>query len=324
MEVRVCAIVVTFNRRELLLRALAALSGQTRRPDRIVVVDNASTDGTLDALAEHGWSQREDVDVVALPVNTGGAGGFHRGLEVAAATGDCDWFWLMDDDALPAVDALERLTEQVGAPSDLYGSIAISGTQLAWRLHRLDAGGSAEPIDSPDELPVRCEVSFLPFLGLLVHAETLRAIGLPESGYFLAADDVEFCVRARRSGKRVFAVRDSRIEHPKANVQYFSLFGKQIHHLVLPPWKRYYDVRNRLLVARRHHGYAMYYLTLPSTFLRFSLSMAREPNRAGQARAYWAGLMDGLRGKAGARHEAWGLRPGAPAQPIQNRESGKP
>lgn len=317
----VCAIVVTFNRRELLLRALDALAKQTRKPDRILVVDNASTDGTIEVLEERGWSRRKDVQIVPLPFNSGGAGGFRRGLELASK-GGWDWFWLMDDDALPALDALEKLMEHVDGPDDLYGSIAVHGEQLAWRLHRLDTAGGAKAVDAPGQLPLRCRVSFLPFLGLLVHARTLKAIGLPEGDFFLAADDVEFCLRARRAGRQVFAVRDSRVEHPKANARYITLFGAQIQHLILPPWKRYYDVRNRLVVAKRHHGSALYYLALPSTLFRFLLSMAREPNRSGQARAYWAGLIDGLLGKLGARHEIWRLGPpGGHQAPPQKAQS---
>src|ERR687886_555758 len=100
----IAAVVVTYNRKALLLECLAALARQTHPLERILVVDNASTDGTPAALAGCGI----DVDLLRLRRNGGGAEGFHYGVREALA-GDPDWIWLMDDDCEPADDALERL-----------------------------------------------------------------------------------------------------------------------------------------------------------------------------------------------------------------------
>lgn len=305
---KVCAIVVSFNRKELLLRCLAALDGQSLRPDRILVVDNASTDGTTKALEDAGWLARDDFDLLALEQNTGGAGGFQRGVQHAVDRGT-EWLWLMDDDALPAGTALECLARQNPQSADLYGSLAMHGERLAWDLERVDAPGSQQRLTAAQELPAVCEVAFLPFLGLLFHSDIVRRIGAPDGSFFIAADDVEFCLRARRSGSRVLLVGASRIEHPRAPVRRLRFLGKQLDHLELPPWKRYYDVRNRLIVARRHHGVALFYSTVPGTVLRFLLSMALEPQRSAQACAYLGGMIDGLRCTGGKRHERWGLAP---------------
>lgn len=104
MSERVCAVVVTYNRKELLRKCLAALKSQTRKPDHILVVDNASTDGTPEMLKE----EFPQVEVLRLPENQGSAGGFHEGMNRAYEEG-WDWIWIMDDDALPEPTALERL-----------------------------------------------------------------------------------------------------------------------------------------------------------------------------------------------------------------------
>ncbi|GAA6756682.1 hypothetical protein Thermus77420_21580 [Thermus thalpophilus] len=101
---RVCAVIVTHNRKELLRECLRAVLAQTRPVDHILVVDNASTDGTADMLREE-FSQ---VEVLRLPENQGGAGGFHEGMKRAYELG-YEWMWLMDDDALPSRTALEEL-----------------------------------------------------------------------------------------------------------------------------------------------------------------------------------------------------------------------
>src|SRR5256885_7130786 len=100
----VCAIVVTHDRRHMLAECLQALAGQTQPADRVLVVDNASTDGTREMVER----DHPEVDVLALPTNEGGAGGFHEGMRRAYEDG-AEWMWLTDDDTIPRADALEEL-----------------------------------------------------------------------------------------------------------------------------------------------------------------------------------------------------------------------
>ena len=104
MSARVVAVVVTWNRRELLQESLAALRAQTHPPAAVVVVDNASTDGTDALLAR----EHADLELVHLTRNTGGAGGFAAGVE-RALTLDPDLVWLLDDDTVPTGTAAEHL-----------------------------------------------------------------------------------------------------------------------------------------------------------------------------------------------------------------------
>lgn len=117
----VWAVVTTWNRQNLLARCLSCLVAQTRPCDRILVVDNASDDGT-GGMLETNWSAR--VEVLRLPTNTGGAGGFNAGIRAAVEAG-AERVWLMDDDVLPAPDALERL---LAAEADL----AAEGVEAAF------------------------------------------------------------------------------------------------------------------------------------------------------------------------------------------------
>ena len=103
---RVTAVLVAWNRRELLREALEALAAQTRPVDRLVVVDNASDDGS-DAVAAEllaAWGDR--ARLIRLTENTGGAGGFAVGIAAAVADPATDWVWVMDDDTVPGPDAL--------------------------------------------------------------------------------------------------------------------------------------------------------------------------------------------------------------------------
>ena len=118
---RVVAVVVTYNRRDLLLESLAAVHGQTRAPDAVIVVDNASTDGTAAAVRDRFPGRR----LAELARNTGGAGGFAYGLALALADG-ADLVWLMDDDTVPEPGALRALLD---ARDALPGRAAGAGRQ---------------------------------------------------------------------------------------------------------------------------------------------------------------------------------------------------
>jgi rhamnopyranosyl-N-acetylglucosaminyl-diphospho-decaprenol beta-1,3/1,4-galactofuranosyltransferase len=100
----VCAIVVTRNRRELLAQCLRSLSEQQRPVQQVVVVDNASEDGTEEMVRR----EFPDVHLLRSEENIGGAGGFHRGLAWAHEQGH-EWLWVMDDDTFPQPETLQAL-----------------------------------------------------------------------------------------------------------------------------------------------------------------------------------------------------------------------
>jgi rhamnopyranosyl-N-acetylglucosaminyl-diphospho-decaprenol beta-1,3/1,4-galactofuranosyltransferase len=197
VTVSTCAVVVTRNRRALLVECLSALRDQTRAPDRILVVDNASSDGTVAMLR----ADYPDVDVHPLPDNQGGAGGFHEGLKQAHSLG-FDWIWLMDDDTMPTPTCLEALLEAAdripGPPPALLSS------KVVWtdgRLHPMNHPGfereRVDPVVRASELglmPLRTAT----FVSLLVARGTVDAFGLPLRRYFLWSDDIEYTARVLR------------------------------------------------------------------------------------------------------------------------------
>lgn len=303
----ISAIIVTFNRRALLERCLIAIHGQSRIPDRVLIVDNASSDDTRDWLGKWLPANLPQGEILALNENLGGAGGFAAGIQHAVNTGS-EWIWIMDDDAEPHHDALQRLIEVEPTSENLYGSVAISGDRLSWPM--MPKGGSwNDAIYSVSQLPIQVEVQFIPFLGLFINHQIVQAIGLPDAGFFIAADDVDYCLRAQGHGARIIMVGSSHIEHPASERYSIPLPWRPFYSLKLTPWKRYYDVRNRLFVARNHYGAAFYYSTIPGSFLRLFATLWHESDRIAQIRAFVAGMIDGMLGRKGRRHEKWGLKP---------------
>lgn len=298
----ICAVIVTFNRAVLLERCVEAMLTQTRIPDRVMIIDNASTDDT--SIRMQDLAAREPrIDYRRLVTNTGGAGGFSEGIRLACAE-DFDWVWIMDDDAVPHPDALEALTEQAPDPAHLYGSAAVRETDTSWVLTLVDEIPERD-IALVVDIPEKAAVRFLPFLGLMVHRDLVARIGLPDAGYFIAADDVEYCMRAQRAGAKVYVIGNSRIEHPRAEIYHAQIPGRRIACLRLAPWKRYYDTRNRLLIAREYYGLRLYTQTIPGTLIRWLACLIHEKQRRRQTWAFIAGTIDGLRGRKGARHTSW-------------------
>jgi rhamnopyranosyl-N-acetylglucosaminyl-diphospho-decaprenol beta-1,3/1,4-galactofuranosyltransferase len=257
----VAAVIATFNRLDDLKLCVDAVRAQTSRPDRVIVVDNGSTDGTPDWLAT-----QDDLETVAFDRNLGGAGGFaagcERGLELGTA-----WIWLMDDDAIPEREALghllgaaEEAREGVGAalPAILYSvGAAPAGYALGRQTGRPDFHPRTESTD-PSWPAVR-DVDWGPFLGILLNAAACREIGPIRTDFFFQHDDRDYCLRMRLAGWRVLSVPAAKMRHPAPRRWKLAIGDREL--VIIPgvaPWKEYYSTRNLRVVeaATRDTEYA--------------------------------------------------------------------
>jgi GT2 family glycosyltransferase len=282
----VAVVIVTFNRADLLARCLAALAVSDRRPDAVYVVDNASTDHTREVL-----EQVTDLPLHAIfsEVNDGGAGGFHRGVRAAYDAG-FDRIWLMDDDVVPAPGCLGVMMAHPGPAlmavrEDLEGRLCEKaatvfdlGNPLAVRPKRetVEARyGTREAM--PDAVPLEN----VAFEGFMVHRKVLDAVGLPDAGFFIFYDDVDFAVRTRRAGFPILALRDA--------VLVRQLDFDQQHDM--RSWKGYYMYRNLFVV---HLRYGENVLVRLKPYLIALLVLLLSPLRGGRAEAgnVWRAIRD--------------------------------
>lgn len=264
------AIVVTYNRKHSLVDVIDALLKQSVACD-IIIVDNASNDGTRDTLSALGVLDRQPVHYICLDENIGGSGGFSHGLKYAMG-GDWNWFWLMDDDAIPEPGTLENLIKYADDHDSVYGSVAINlvggKKKLCWPAIT-NKNGRKQFVEYVDLLGEVEEVDMIPFLGLYIHRNLVERVGYPDSGFFICADDKEYCERIKKQNARLLLVKSSIINHPLAQVvvHNFGLF--QAAYRSLPPWKTYYDVRNKILIANKYFRYRLWTQTLPGIFFAY-------------------------------------------------------
>ena len=256
---RTAAVVVTFNRLELLQRLVPRLA-EAEGLDEILVIDNASSDGTTEWL-------RAQVETSALPVhtrhlseNTGGAGGFHDGLAWAVERG-ADLGWLMDDDGLPDPDCLERLLEREGS-LDFWGPVVVDeddANRLVFPI-RLPGGTRVVHAMSDAEAVARDGLIadvVIPFNGVLVTRDLVEQIGLPRAEFFIWGDDVEYLWRARRAGARTGTVVGARVRHPAVGALGTPMaFGRTTYNDTPSDLKHYCMARNNLLNLAEYRGRA--------------------------------------------------------------------
>lgn len=308
---RVVAVVVAYDRRELLAGTLSALAAQTVAPAAVVVVDNASPDGSADLAAEAG------ADVLRLPTNTGGAGGFTAGIARALDAHGAGAVWLMDDDTEPAPDALERLlaVRRAAPPGTLLVASRVvwtDGRPHPMNTPRVRPWAGARAIRAAarhDAYPVRSAS----FVSLLVDAAAVRAHGLPVADYFLWNDDFEFTARLLAHG-RGYVARASVAVH---RTRYFG-------DTAADPGERFrFEVRNKLWLLTRSRALSPAERALYGgrTAIRWARTLVGASDRRTTAGAGLRGLREAL--AAGPRPAATVLagHPGT-ARAVRRIEEG--
>lgn len=272
---KTCAVVVTFNRSDKLMKVLDALEAQTQPLDSILVVDNASTDDTEARLTKRA-TKMPNLRLLRLPKNIGGAGGFNEGMKAAYALG-ANYLWISDDDAYPEPDALEKLRAALvtfEAQTGWRPSFACS--RVEWTDNSLCEMNTPVPVwDWPRFITPRrawALVNSCSFVSCLVPRWAVEAHGLPIKDYFIWFDDAEYTRRIAKSYPGIF-VPESRVIHDTPDnkgVNYSFVSEKNI-------WKFRYGARNEASYHKRERGLV--------GFVGFSLRVIREL-RAGNVPNY--------------------------------------
>lgn len=314
---RIAALIVTYNRKNVLEQTLQKVLAEPF--EKILIVDNASTDGTDAVLAALPRDAR--VHVQRLSENTGGAGGFAAGLATLMAQDTPpDWTVLFDDDAWPDAGAIDRFRSEVvrlaaqadpGAP---LGAIAAAVTHPDGRISEMNrpgrnpfwslslflrtalgrgrAGFHVTDTDLAADTPAR-PIDTASFVGFFVHRDAVARVGLPEAGLFIYGDDVLYSLTLRRAGFAIALAPAVRFIHDCATMDTGFVYR--------PLWKTYYHCRNGVSIARAAAGPIIF----PAALLYYILTWWRRGRAcpAPERPTYWhfmrTGLWDGIRHRRG-------------------------
>ena len=250
----IAAVVVTYNRCQLLLRCLNAICNQDYKPQKVFVIDNASTDDTPKVIECKGYLDGNineiDFEYIRLTENIGGAGGFYTGMKKAFEEGVFEAVWMMDDDGCPKENCLKLLVEQLKdydyiAPivlSDKDHTTSASYPQYDYGYFKSQAKqGIIRDMASP-------------FNGILYSCRLIEEIGYPKKELFIWGDELDYHQRAEAVGYHPITVIDAIHYHP-INLQTNIVFENKHLTITNSRWRLYCFLRNRVYLTRKKHGF---------------------------------------------------------------------
>ncbi len=305
----VCAVVVTYNRKNLLIECLDAICNQTRKVDAIYIIDNCSTDGTPELLFEKGYihklppnSVNEPYEIESNPTdkpkiyyvrmheNTGGAGGFYEGVKRGYEKG-YDWLWLMDDDVEPLPNGLETMLKFSDISKCIHPSKEYpNGDRFFWEGFIDERSGFL--FSTNDEFIEEKEwtcVNYGCFEGMLIHRDIVKKIGYPDKKLFSISDDTIYGYLASKVTNVIY-IRDVCLKKKIDNR------GKELSRLAIYLYCRNYLGYVTRLIARRKYIWFIY-----SVFYLVKLILGRLIKSRSLLKASDAikGYLDGIRNKWG-------------------------
>jgi len=240
----VASVTLAYNAKALVVRQIEALLRQAESLREIIVVDNASSDGTAEFVA----ATYPKVTIIRLPTNEGAGGGYAAGLQYAVFEKNHDWVWTLDQDSVPGPDALSKLLAaweetkrgKVGLIAPLWIDAATGIPGSAYRWHDKPVPMSRADLESP--------LSFVDMVissGSMIRNDAVRAAGLPRKDFFMDWADYEYCLRLRRLGFQIVLATKCLMPHTVGSPRSVRLLGKTRLRHNHAPWREYYKVRNR-------------------------------------------------------------------------------
>jgi GT2 family glycosyltransferase len=299
MQAGIASVTVSRNGRAVLTEHLELLMGQSRPLSEIIVVDNASTDGTMQVLNE----RFPAVKVIRLAKNEGVSGGYSAGLDYALGR-NYDWIWMFDQDSKPLNNTVANLLaaynsfpdrEKLGliAPLPINAATGEPYPLFLWREGQV----ALLPVPGGNTLTL---VDMVISSGSLIRSEAVRKAGLPRNDFFIDFVDYEHCLRLRRSGFLIAVVNQCVMQHTIGQPRTVKFLGKPMSWITHRPWRDYYKVRNRAFVVWHQLPSLRAKVFVIRQLLRQMFgSLLYDSEKANRIHFMWRGLYDGIRGRLG-------------------------
>lgn len=248
LDCKIASVIVTYNRKKLLAESIESLLNQTSQLTKIIIIDNASNDGTEEYLKEKKLFNNI-VKYVRLKENLGGSAGFYYGIQYAMEE-EIDWICLSDDDAIFEKDFFEKI---IGAKKRFTDVLAFTGTVKTNNeidiVHRKSIKNflflTQEGYENSIYKSPFFDIDVFSFVGCVININVIKKVGLPEKDFFIWYDDSEYALRVRKE-TRIINVSDAVIDHRAI------LPAKNSNNSYTPNWKEYYGLRNQSFMVIKH------------------------------------------------------------------------
>jgi GT2 family glycosyltransferase len=276
MNTSVCAIVVTFNRLETLKTAVAHILAQTVPPAEIVIVDNYSTDGTIEYLQS--VNGQDNIRCIFMESNTGSAGAIAKAMTYGLEKNTFDYFWILDDDTFYAPNALKDLIENIEQTQFVMLGLHGANFKFGAKVH-------ADP-------NIRLqEIDYAMIDGAIIKADVVRKLGPLCEEFFMMCDDQEYSIRIRRHGYKIGVLKNG------ADDRQLLGGGGQFTKATL--WRNYYSARNHTFIIKKHFSFVEFiaYTYHQAKLLLTAALLA--PDRFKRVKFRLLGIWHGIRGIGG-------------------------
>lgn len=256
---KILAIVVTYNRKSLLKECIKALEQQIKNKSDILIVDNASTDGTRDMVLK---LKNPDIKYVNTGSNLGGAGGFNFGIKYAMQF-DYDYLWIMDDDTIPNNTALSELINSAKILNDDFGFLSSKVLWTDGSLCKMNIPEcSKNCFEKSDFLKYgMLKLDSTSFVSLFIKTSIVYSVGLPIKDFFIWGDDVEYTKRINRFNSNSYFVNDSIVIHKMKNNDSVNIVEEN-NKVRIP---RFYNNYRNMFYVRKKESSKKVLLYLAST-----------------------------------------------------------
>lgn len=253
MDYKIACVIVTYNRKQLLIRCLEAVSRQTFKPQTVFIMDNASADGTEELVKERGYynckRDRIEYKYILNSMNEGGAGGFYLGMKTANESADYDALWVMDDDGEPYEDCLEKEAAYLDKYAFISPLVVTPEDSNILSFYNLN---TKEFLDQYPDGIIADKAN--PFNGILFRRDLLEKIGYPKKEMFIWGDEKEYQQRAISNGFYPVTIAKARHKHPKDRMEYQKDFmGRNTIVYVGSKLRNYCFYRNQAYIIKKYH-----------------------------------------------------------------------
>ena len=240
--------------KKLLKECLEAIYTQTVRIDTLILIDNASTDGTTEFLKENGFMDKPGFSYNLMDSNLGGSGGFYEGMK--RVSDDVDWVWIMDDDTIPNPDCLEKLLKAstfIKEDASFFASSVFGPENEPMNIPSVDfsltENGYPNWYFNLNQKMVK--IKDATFVSLLIKGAALRKCGLPCREYFIWGDDTEYTTRLTTYYGPAYMVGDSVVCHKRVGAKALAITNEDDPKRIA---NYFYYYRNLLINAYVYKG----------------------------------------------------------------------